>query len=161
MEHHNLQPSKLWSHVLQAWLLRRSSRLFWNVQKKAARVRSDAATSAVVVTNLNHRPPPPHSRKTQREHFSKKVGRGWGSGSGDGCVLRDAAAILCTQIKFFVFSFLRQTNMAARHYTWQYANYKFYLPLTRNNFFLSKCTLHMYTHKNNISCDLPSAPIFF
>lgn len=65
----------------------------------------------------------------------KNAGRGWGSGSADGCVLHDAAAILCTQIKFFVFSFLRQKNTAARHYTWQYANYKFYLPLTRNNFF--------------------------
>lgn len=51
--------------------------------------------------------------------------------------------------------------MAAQHCTWQYANYKFYRPPTRNIvfFFLSKCILHMYTHTNKSSCDLPSPPI--
>lgn len=80
------------------------------------------------------------------------------------CWLRtpNAVATLCTPIKFsFFFPFWRQMNMAAQHYTWQYANYIFYLPPTRNIvfFFLSKCILHMYTHTNKSSCDLPSPPI--
>lgn len=135
--------------------------------KRTAEVCNDAATTAVA-TNLSH--PLLFIR-------AENVTTGELQQKDRSFVLRETEELLCwwlrtpnamatpcTKIKFsfFFFSFWRQMNMAAQHCTWQYANYKFYRPPTRNIvffFFLSKCILHMYTHTNKSSCDLPSPPI--
>lgn len=134
--------------------------------KKTAEACKDAATTAVP-TNLSHPLLFIRAENVTTGAFQQKersfVWRAtWRSYCADDCG-RPMQWPLCTPIKFsFFLPFWRQMNMAAQHYTWQYANYIFYLPPTRNIvffFFLSKCILHMYTHTNKSSCDLPSPPI--